>query len=402
MVLGALLSLPLAVAPAVADQTAFIAPEDIFGALREFIEHAQETVDVASYIFTSEAAAELLVSAEARGVEVRILLESRPVGGISDAEMEVLCALSEAGVDVMLSTSQRFMHAKYIVRDGESVLVSTENFVNSPNRGWGATDSNPSVVRKFAEVFAADSSRAASFECGSATVIEKRGSFDAIDGGLEAILAPSATDKVVGLIAAANETVYAIQFTAPRYWREGRGERYESPLLAAVIERARAGVEAKVLLDGSPDGGSFERAAENADTARWLNDIGAAENLSLEARVAGPRILRKLGVPKIHAKGLVIDGKVALVSSINWNRNSPENNREAGLIVRGEAAESLARAFLADWSKTEESGDGQGLLSKESLALLLLVAGAGLLFYLRLGRQNIGHAGTKSGKKTQI
>src|SRR5690606_6940051 len=49
-------------------------------------------------------------------------------------------------------------------------------------------------------------------------------------------------------------------------------------------------------------------------------------------------------------KGVIVDGRHVLVSSINWNDNSPNFNREAGVIVSHSAAgEYFSRIFEADW-----------------------------------------------------
>lgn len=52
----------------------------------------------------------------------------------------------------------------------------------------------------------------------------------------------------------------------------------------------------------------------------------------------------------MHAKGLVVDDSV-LISSINWNENSPGFNREAGVIIDSpEVAEYYSSVFEQDWS----------------------------------------------------
>ena len=46
----------------------------------------------------------------------------------------------------------------------------------------------------------------------------------------------------------------------------------------------------------------------------------------------------------------IIDDELVLISSINWNYNSPTNNREAGLLIESEqAAEYYTNVFNYDW-----------------------------------------------------
>jgi phosphatidylserine/phosphatidylglycerophosphate/cardiolipin synthase-like enzyme len=53
----------------------------------------------------------------------------------------------------------------------------------------------------------------------------------------------------------------------------------------------------------------------------------------------------------IHNKGIVVDGKVVLVSSANWSGDGVLRNRDAGLIIRDEeVAAYYQRVFVDDWN----------------------------------------------------
>ncbi|RPJ54466.1 MAG: phospholipase, partial [Methanobacteriota archaeon] len=78
-----------------------------------------------------------------------------------------------------------------------------------------------------------------------------------------------------------------------------------------------------------------------------INRIARAEGLPLTARCAIPAAEGGL---QIHNKGVIVDGRHVLVSSINWNDNSPNFNREAGVIVSHPAAGAyFTQVFEADW-----------------------------------------------------
>jgi phosphatidylserine/phosphatidylglycerophosphate/cardiolipin synthase-like enzyme len=40
-----------------------------------------------------------------------------------------------------------------------------------------------------------------------------------------------------------------------------------------------------------------------------------------------------MNVDYIHNKGMIIDQDKTLISSINWNQNSVDNNREAAVVL---------------------------------------------------------------------
>jgi phosphatidylserine/phosphatidylglycerophosphate/cardiolipin synthase-like enzyme len=79
-----------------------------------------------------------------------------------------------------------------------------------------------------------------------------------------------------------------------------------------------------------------------------INTIARTEHLPLEARWAD---LKASGIEKIHNKGVIVDDERVLVSSINWNSNSPNFNREAGVIIdHPGVARYFHAVFLDDWA----------------------------------------------------
>jgi phosphatidylserine/phosphatidylglycerophosphate/cardiolipin synthase-like enzyme len=58
-----------------------------------------------------------------------------------------------------------------------------------------------------------------------------------------------------------------------------------------------------------------------------------------------------MGVKYIHNKGAIADGERVLVSSINWNRNSLENNRETAVVIHSqEVSDYYKELFESDWN----------------------------------------------------
>ncbi|MEI8331026.1 MAG: phospholipase D-like domain-containing protein [Methanomicrobiales archaeon] len=58
--------------------------------------------------------------------------------------------------------------------------------------------------------------------------------------------------------------------------------------------------------------------------------IWTPEHIPLEGRCAN---LQASNLETIHNKGVIVDGQRVIVSSINWTRNSPNFNREAGVKI---------------------------------------------------------------------
>jgi cardiolipin synthase A/B len=82
--------------------------------------------------------------------------------------------------------------------------------------------------------------------------------------------------------------------------------------------------------------------------ASLINRIGATEHIPLEAKCID---LSVSPVEKIHNKGVIVDDERVLVSSINWNSNSPNFNREAGVIIdHPGVARYFREVFDDDWN----------------------------------------------------
>ncbi len=90
-----------------------------------------------------------------------------------------------------------------------------------------------------------------------------------------------------------------------------------------------------------------EEPKDNTNTVGYVNDIARREGLDLQARIMRSDLG---GLDKIHNKGVVVDDKRVLVSSINWSYNSPANNREVGVIIdHPQIASYFADIFTFDW-----------------------------------------------------
>jgi len=92
---------------------------------------------------------------------------------------------------------------------------------------------------------------------------------------------------------------------------------------------------------------NVEDEGDNDEMAVLINRIASSENLPLEAKCVD---LSVSPFEKIHNKGVIVDDERVLVSSINWNSNSPNFNREAGVIIEHPGvARYFREVFDYDW-----------------------------------------------------
>ncbi|WAI00153.1 phospholipase D-like domain-containing protein [Methanogenium organophilum] len=358
--------------------TAFAAPDASREMLLHTIRLAEDELLINVYEFADPGIAADVAAARDDGVTVTLLLEGGPVGGISAEETEVAAYLRNTGAAVytMETTDAaharyRYDHAKYLIADREAVLVVSENFKASGfpergdtgNRGWGVLITDPRVADYFADVFTAD--------VGGEDIVpftpvgtlsdsdDKSGVPYQPDFGTQSfsgatvtpVFAPDTASLIPALIKGAEQSV-DIQQAYISNWTKNA----PNPYLEAAVDAARRGVTVRIILDSYWF--NTEGENDNDEMAARINAVAAAENLPLEARLAclGP------GYPeKVHNKGVIVDGDAVLISSINWNENSPSFNREAGVIIEDdEVGTYFSEVFTADWVDAGPISDDEG------------------------------------------
>jgi phosphatidylserine/phosphatidylglycerophosphate/cardiolipin synthase-like enzyme len=81
-----------------------------------------------------------------------------------------------------------------------------------------------------------------------------------------------------------------------------------------------------------------------------------------------------------------VDGESVLVSSINWNENSPKNNREVGVVVHDEkVAGYFADVFETDWNAgtdEDEQADADVTPTDYALEIIIIVVVSGIGIWL--------------------
>jgi cardiolipin synthase A/B len=136
--------------------------------------------------------------------------------------------------------------------------------------------------------------------------------------------------------------------------------------VASFIRSAREGIDIEMYVFTSDD------------IARELGDAvkrGVRVRVIMEARVDDSRkqrmfdTLSALGCEVrwasfsyklTHSKFIVVDGKRALVGSINFSESALNYNREAAVEVEGEKVKEVAAVFEEDWQKASAAESANG------------------------------------------
>jgi phosphatidylserine/phosphatidylglycerophosphate/cardiolipin synthase-like enzyme len=331
---------------------------------------------------------------------VEVLLEGGPVGGITAEEKCACGMMNRSGIPIYLMKAgegeharYRFDHAKYFIVDGEAVFLMSENFKESGippcgkkgNRGWGVYVRDHGVAEYFTRAYNEDR-EGADIEPYIPAETSACGTGKGEDYGVEffpaefsgatitPVLAPDTSAMITTMITGATERIDIEQA-----YITNTSAGSLNPFLAAAVDAARRGVTVRVLLDSYSY--NVEDTEDNDEMAATINDLARREGLRMEARCAE---LPRSGVEKIHNKGVIVDGRYTLVSSINWNDNSPNFNREAGVIIDHHgAAGYFTRVFEDDWDAGSVPADSSSPDQRKIAVLVIVILGLVVLYVLR-------------------
>ena len=363
-------------------QVAF-APDSNLSLTEAAILSAKSSILLNIYELTSPQIADALLNRIKAGKMVEILEEGNPVEGLSAAARGIQSELAQAmGVNKnnrlyemkKMSSTRRyhFDHAKYAVIDDSSLLIGSENYspTGNPipgsvgNRGWEVLIHDAGISKQYAAVFLNDADPKygdvtqlntarftdESFLSGStadATALDSTQTLDA--QSVELITSPdNSLARIIALLDSARSTVDIEQMTLDSKWKGAA----QSPLVDEILKIAKRGVHVRVLLN---DDSVFDHAGtpsvhKNSITADLLNQAAQAQRLPLVVKIAD---VKAMGVDYIHNKGMLVDGNVTLISSINWDENSFQNNREAAVALTGTQVNAYYEAiFSKDWSSS--------------------------------------------------
>lgn len=108
-------------------QVCFTPGQNCTGLIVSTINKAQKNIDVQAYGFTSQPIINALVSAEKRGVQVRIILDKSNLSGNNSA----IPTIEAANIPVWIDYKVKIAHNKVMIIDSETVITGSFNFTSS-------------------------------------------------------------------------------------------------------------------------------------------------------------------------------------------------------------------------------------------------------------------------------
>ncbi|MCD6467770.1 MAG: lamin tail domain-containing protein [Thermoplasmata archaeon] len=374
--------------------SAFVSPDSGLPTLLNELRKTRETLLLNVYEISNPLIEKTLEKLLSKGVDVKILVEGNPVGGISVEEKRMLQNLWGKGAKVYVMTQPMngyrrygFNHAKYAVMDNKTLVVGSANWDETGfpgnnskgNREWIIGIKNQTLAYYFTKVFFDDCNPGRSDVvtlnefCGEETFANasfftqqhgfQEKTFETFcvetNATVTPVLSPDTSREIItNLIGSAREKIYIEQLYMYLKW----GDRI-NPVIPQLVNASMRGVDVRVILNFNPE---YDNT-RNIETKNYLEEQG------VKVRLISPS---ELNLVDIHTKGMIVDNKSVLISSINWNEQSINKNREAGVVViNHDLAEYYAKVFLHDWrTHLEKKEKGlQGYKNQVFILTLFLI-----------------------------
>jgi cardiolipin synthase len=326
--------------------------DEIFPAMLEAIEQAENSVDFTTYVYWTGGIAQRFartLAARARaGVRVRVLLDAV---GAFQMKGDLASDMTDAGVhlqwfrnvkDADITDADHRTHRKVLVCDEDVAFIGGVGIAEE----WEGDARDPSEWRDtHVRVHgpAVDGLRAAFVDNWAETGQELFDETDrfpeqerAGDSLVQVVSSPSQTGwstldtMFVGLLGVARERV---RITSAYFVPEDH-------VLAAICAAAERGVRVDVLLPG-----------EHTDK----RIVQAAGEAKYEPLLACGVHVHRYDRTMLHAKVMTVDGYVACVGSANMDARSMKLNEESNLVIfDADVAAELDRHFDEDLERSTE------------------------------------------------
>ena len=289
-----------------------VEPDEGIEPVRQFIESAQTSLLIKQFTFTEPSLIQAVVDRSSAGVDARVMLNAQRSGG-DRANDETYEQFQKSGVSVQWSSPKFYVtHEKSIVVDRKAAMVATYNLMIkyfTLTRDYGIITEDPQHVEQIIDVFNAD--------------------WDHRDftPDVEAGLLWSNSNSRYQMARFIDKATKTLVVQHPKY--------VDAVILDHIAAAADRGVTVKVLCGGK-HGISEWDILDTFASLRTLRRFGVN--------------VRKQKNLRVHAKLLIVDGREALVGSMNIDRSAFDLRRELGIIIdHPPVVERLTRVFKSDW-----------------------------------------------------
>lgn len=334
--------------------TTFVSPDGSKDALWDLLLSAKESIYVEIYGINNPYILDLIhyIHNTRPGIDMKFLIGWNSLGYPSPNKY-VANNLTLLGYEVRWTNSSDFTyaHQKFVIIDNKTTVVHAGNWAKTSfpeegkkaNREWSIAMTDVDVTGYYRSVFDYDWGRGRPYDAGTdgtgdplsysetgSTYPRPFATPGHFSGPMNVTPIFSPDTSLQGILYVINSARVTLDIQIPYFTNVGDGGEVDQIIDAILAAKAR-GVTVRVITDEEKD------YLEVAD------------------------ILHEHGIPIVwqdtrwfsanHNKGIIADGRLVLICSINYSEGSITENREAGVIIENqEVAQWYQAVYDFDWS----------------------------------------------------
>ena len=333
--------------------TTFASPDNSHDTLWHFLNSAKESIYVEIFGINNPYLLDLIheIHSAKPTLDMKFLIGWNSIGYYSENKY-VANNLTLLGYPVKWTSDTEFdyAHQKFVIIDNKTTIVHAGNWAktsfpedgNKANREWNIAMTDTQVTQYFRNVFDYDWNNGIDYDAGvhgtgspltyteSSSTYSRPFATDGVFAGpmnVTPIFSPDTS--LQGILYCINAAQVSLDIQIPYFTNWNAGGSVQQ-ILDAIIAAKNRGVTVRVISEEDYD---YEEVA----------GLFHANNIPIVWQDTR-------WFTALHNKGIIVDGRIVLVSSINYSDNSIEDNREAGVIIENEnIAQWYLDVFDYDW-----------------------------------------------------
>jgi phosphatidylserine/phosphatidylglycerophosphate/cardiolipin synthase-like enzyme len=250
----------------------------------EKIKNAKKNIYIEVYLFTHKNIRNAVLMAKKRWIEIKIILEKN-IYKSANLNLKTFLEFKKNNIDVIWSNPKNYKlnHSKILIIDNELIL-STGNLSYSTftkNTDFFIFTKNINLVEKFKKIFLWD------------FIWEKTNIYDH-----NIILSPNYSKEKFDKLFI--QTKKSLKMYIPYLWNK---------FAKKILDLKKKNIDIKIIF---------------SDRENNIEKINLLKNYWIKIQTK----------KNIHSKAFLIDNKILYIWSTNFDSNSIEKNREAGLLIK--------------------------------------------------------------------
>lgn len=333
--------------------TTFVSPDGSKDELWHFLQSAEESIYVEIYGINNPYILELIheLNVAKPTLDMKFLLGWNSLGYPNENKY-VANNLTLLGYPVKWTNSSDFTyaHQKFVIIDNETTIVHAGNWAKTSfpedgkkaNREWSIAMTDIQVTNYYLSVFDYDWGRGTDYDSGthgtgdpltytgdSSTYPRPFADAGQFSGPMNVTPIFSPDTSLQGILYCINAAQATLDIQIPYFTSIGDAGAVDQVVDAILAAKAR-GVTVRVISEEEKDWLEIEEILQDhAIPIVWQDTRWFTAN---------------------HNKGIIVDGRIVLISSINYSDGSITENREAGVIIENEdVAQWYLDVYDFDW-----------------------------------------------------